>query len=224
MSGIYVALCIFFVKKRMRIAVIADKNGKEELLAQGLQEGVLIDWLDKPDPAGEADACIDLLFVQQPERIALLDQWKAGVILVNEVSFEEKDLPARFIRFNGWRSFLKRPLVEMGDAEGGYREQAEKIMDCFHKKTEWVGNHPGFVSARVVSMIINEAYLGLEEKISTREEIDTAMKLGTGYPYGPFEWGQIVGIGRVYGLLKQLAKTNPRYQPSVILQEEAETK
>ena len=46
---------------------------------------------------------------------------------------------------------------------------------------------PGFISARVVSMIINEAYFALEEEVSSKEEIDTAMKLGTNYPYGPFD-------------------------------------
>jgi 3-hydroxybutyryl-CoA dehydrogenase len=33
---------------------------------------------------------------------------------------------------------------------------------------------------------------------------DTAMKLGTGYPAGPFEWLQQLGTTRVIGLLDAL--------------------
>ena len=70
-------------------------------------------------------------------------------------------------------------------------------------------------------MIINEAYFTLEEKVSTKEEIDTAMKLGTNYPYGPFEWGQKIGLKKVNELLTTLAETNSRYTPAALLQKEA---
>ncbi len=60
-------------------------------------------------------------------------------------------------------------------------------------------------------MIINEAWYTLGDDISTKEEIDTAMKLGTNYPYGPFEWGEKIGIERIIELLESLAKTDSRY-------------
>jgi 3-hydroxybutyryl-CoA dehydrogenase len=56
----------------------------------------------------------------------------------------------------------------------------------------------------VISTIINEALIALMEGVSTREEIDTAMKLGTNYPYGPFEWAEKIGMERVDSLLAQL--------------------
>ncbi len=46
----------------------------------------------------------------------------------------------------------------------------------------FVKDEPGFVSARIVAMIINEAYFTWEAGTSSKEEIDIAMKLGTGYP------------------------------------------
>ena len=58
----------------------------------------------------------------------------------------------------------------------------------------FVKDEPGFVSARIVAMMINEAYFTWEAGTSTKEEIDIAMKLGTGYPYGPFEWGEKIGL------------------------------
>lgn len=70
-------------------------------------------------------------------------------------------------------------------------------------------------------MVINEAYFTLDEKVSSKEEIDTAMKLGTNYPYGPFEWSTIIGLKNVFELLTVLSKTNSRYTASSLLQKEA---
>ena len=96
---------------------------------------------------------------------------------------------APFVRINGWPGFLKRPVVEASSNSKTIKEKAEKIFNDLDKKTEWVPDEPGFITARIIAMIINEAWFALEEGISTKEEIDTAMKLGTNYPYGPFEWG-----------------------------------
>ena len=94
------------------------------------------------------------------------------------------------------------------------KEKTERIFDRLNKKTEWVPDEPGFITARVISMIINEAWFALEEGVSTIEEIDTAMKLGTNYPYGPFEWANQIGLKNVYALLHKLNKNHSRYCPA----------
>ncbi|HZI53262.1 MAG TPA: 3-hydroxyacyl-CoA dehydrogenase family protein, partial [Chitinophagaceae bacterium] len=76
---------------------------------------------------------------------------------------------------------------------------------------QYVPDVIGMITPRIVSMIINEAWFSLDEKVSTREEIDTAMKLGTNYPYGPFEWGDKIGLNRIRQLLSELQKTDNRY-------------
>jgi 3-hydroxybutyryl-CoA dehydrogenase len=58
----------------------------------------------------------------------------------------------------------------------------------------------------------------LEEGVSTKEEINTAMKLGTNYPFGPFEWGEQIGISEVKALLEKLTTVNARYQPAKAMQ------
>ena len=60
-------------------------------------------------------------------------------------------------------------------------------------------------------MIINEAYYTFEDDVSTKKEIDIAMKLGTNYPFGPFEWSEKIGLKNIYDLLLQLSKTDSRY-------------
>jgi 3-hydroxybutyryl-CoA dehydrogenase len=72
-------------------------------------------------------------------------------------------------------------------------------------------------------MIINEAYLTLQEGTADRADIDLAMKLGTNYPGGPFEWAERWGLGEVSRMLHclQSATGDPRYKRSQLLIEEA---
>ncbi|MFX8832908.1 3-hydroxyacyl-CoA dehydrogenase family protein, partial [Acinetobacter baumannii] len=77
------------------------------------------------------------------------------------------------------------------------------------------------LAARVVAMIINEAYFGWGEGISSKADIDIAMKLGTNYPYGPFEWGYKIGVQKILELLQVLSKTDDRYTPAKALIEES---
>ncbi|MDP2175358.1 MAG: 3-hydroxyacyl-CoA dehydrogenase family protein [Bacteroidota bacterium] len=65
-------------------------------------------------------------------------------------------------------------------------------------KTNLVKSRVGLVSPRVILMIINEAYFTLEEGTANRVDIDLGMKLGTAYPFGPFEWCDKIGINNVY--------------------------
>lgn len=69
-------------------------------------------------------------------------------------------------------------------------------------------------------MIINEAYFGLGDGISSKQEMDIAMKLGTNYPFGPFEWSEKIGLGRIHALLSKLSETSTRYQIAPALTKE----
>ena len=208
----------------MKIVVITDEPMKAELLAQGLKGDVYVEWQTIPEPVEGAAAYIDLLFTPSSGRIHTLKALQPALIIINSVSGTLEDLPGGFIRMNGWNSFLKRPVAEAACTDFKIRPAAETMFSCFSKKTEWTPDIPGFISVRVVSMIINEAYFALEEGVSTKEEIDTAMKLGTHYPYGPFEWGQIIGLSKLNERLTKLAGKNSRYSPATLLQQEANTR
>jgi len=66
-------------------------------------------------------------------------------------------------------------------------------------------------------MIINEAWFAFGEKVSSKKDIDTAMKLGTNYPLGPFAWGEKIGLHKICRLLSVLAMENDRYQVAPLL-------
>jgi 3-hydroxybutyryl-CoA dehydrogenase len=204
----------------MNIVVVANDDLKAELLQQGVKEPVNIEWIDdfRATSSTNADVCIDLLFMANPEeRLEILKQLPVKLVIVNDVTGTTENLPASFVRINGWPTFLKRRVIEAATGNEKNKIRTAEIFNCFNKKTEWTTDVPGFITARIVSMIINEAYFALDENISTKEEIDIAMKLGTNYPYGPFEWCNLIGIKNVYSLLKELSKSDTRYQPSDLL-------
>jgi len=205
------------------LVILAPQDLKEELLAQKPVNDVMIQWIEEPSQFLEykdADGYIDLGFDYSDQRIGILKQLPARPVIISAVAGTLSGLPSHFIRINGWKSFLKRAVVEAAAADEAARKKAEIIVTYFGKTIAWTPDVPGFISARVVAMVINEAYFSLLEDVSSREETDTAMKLGTNYPYGPFEWSRVIGIGHVAGLLRLLAIGESRYQPCSLLEKE----
>jgi len=209
----------------MRIVVIADDYLKQELISGGIDERVTIEWLSDITIIPErVDAIIDLLFdTDRIKRKEKLDRLQTEILVVNDVTETTKDLPGNYARINGWQTFLKRTITEASCQNETIKTKVEETFQCFNKKTEWVPDIPGFITARVVSTIINEAYFSIEDEVSSREEIDIAMKLGTNYPYGPFEWSKLIGVEKIYSLLNKLSKENSRYTPSDLLKKEAKS-
>ena len=206
----------------MQIVVLADELQKQEL-AHGLSHDGIV-WINDEEEFmryPDADAYIDLEFVNDADRIALLKKLLPRLVIINSVTDTLQETNSSFVRINGWTSFLSSPLLEAACVEEKQKAKTEEVFSLFNKRIEWLQDEPGFITARVVSMIINEAYFALDEKVSSKKEIDIAMKLGTNYPYGPFEWSEKIGLKRVYELLSTLSKSNSRYQPATLLKKEA---
>src|SRR5882724_909086 len=107
------ALYVFFAKNSiMKIAVIADEALKKELTAQGIRDGVKIEWLQEIIALPHADVYIDLSFSQNTERMEELKKLQPASIIVNSVTTTLNELPENFIRINGWPGFLKRRSEE----------------------------------------------------------------------------------------------------------------
>jgi 3-hydroxybutyryl-CoA dehydrogenase len=169
----------------------------------------------------DIQSTVDLLFdfeiEQNNDRCALLLE-KTNYLFANAVTEILSHDTKSVCRFNGWNTFFERPLLEISDPSSDKRY--EKILNQLGIRFIAAPNTPGLLSAKVVAMIINEAYFALEENVSTKNEIDIAMKLGTNYPYGPFEWCEKIGIRHILHLLQVLSLNNELYTPSKKLLEE----
>ncbi len=188
----------------MRIVVIATGEQYAEWITSGVTEGTEVLHLTDVDQLEDdrTDGIIDLDFRPEAERIEALLAL-GHPVLVNSVERTLDELHPDLVRINGWKGFLASALVE-ATAAPAQQEEATRVLAAFGKQVEWLPDTPGFVSARVIAMIINEARLALAEGVSSREDMDTAMKLGTNYPQGPFEWEASIGVDKVDALLRRL--------------------
>lgn len=203
----------------MTIAVLADELLKQEFLNRAFPKDLNIVYADSLRSLEiiEADACFDLLFEPIPERIHILKKIAARCpVVLNSIVDTCAVLGEDFIRINAWPSMLKREIAEIATRPSG-REKAQLLFDSLQWPVQFVPDVTGLITPRIVAMIINEAHYALGEKVSSREEIDQAMRLGTNYPYGPFEWTEIIGKSRIVALLHALNQSAGRYTIAPLL-------
>jgi len=208
----------------MRLVVLTNEQLKEELLSNGISDDCKIDWINSPKELlshMDADAVIDLLFENNGYDVSHLNNYLAKPVFVNSMNKTIVEIGLPVIRVNAWPGFLKRNIAEVSSNDEINKNEVEKILSLLNRKPEWVPDVKGFISPRIVSMIINEAYFTLEENVSTKAAIDIAMKLGTNYLYGPFEWSKKIGLKNIASLLTELSITEKRYQPASLLLKEA---
>ncbi len=82
-----------------------------------------------------------------------------------------------------------------------------------------VYEYPGFITTRSIVPLINEAMHILLEGVATAKDIDTAMKLGYNFQYGPLEMADSMGLDEVLTWMETLWNTlgEPRYRPNPML-------
>ena len=204
----------------MQTVVLATESQRAEWEKKGPENIV---WVEKEDELfsfADAAAFIDLQYQNTAKRNALLAGLLPRLVIVNSVTDTLAEIHTDFVRINGWPGF-SASVVEATCLDEKFRRTAEGVFAQLQREPEWLPDTPGFVTPRVISMIINEAYLALREGVSTKEEINTAMKLGTAYPYGPFEWGEKIGLKNILVLLQKLEEQQARYTPAPLLVQEA---
>lgn len=77
----------------------------------------------------------------------------------------------------------------------------------------------GFVSQRVIALMINLSCELAHQGVAQPRDIDSATRLALGYPRGPLEWGDLLGADRVLRILQSIfmLSGDPRYRPSAWL-------
>lgn len=210
----------------MHLAVLADELIKEEFLSKPLPPEVSITFADSLRSLEmiEADAFFDLCFTPDPERINKIGTFNRAPFFVNEITCTALEMNVGIIRINAWPTFFQRPVTEIAFSANSQKKLVERIFGELRWSYQVVPDIPGFITCRIIAAIINEAYFTLGDGVSSREEIDLAMKLGTNYPYGPFEWGQKIGLDKVVALLYRLSSTDARYIPAPALEMESWSK
>ncbi len=105
--------------------------------------------------------------------------------------------PGRFAGLHFFNPAQRMTLVEILPAH----ETSEDTISHLRKISERIGKtpvvaseSPGGIVSRLQLLVRNEAIRMLGEGVATAEDIDTAMKLGSGWPMGPLELSDLVGL------------------------------
>jgi len=110
----------------------------------------------------------------------------------------------RQTRFVGMHFFNPVPLMKLVEiirtilTDDQVYEQAVAFGATLGKVPVRAGDKTGFIVNRLLVPYMLDAIRGLEEGVGSIVDIDTAMKLGCGYPMGPFTLGDFVGLDTTY--------------------------
>ena len=206
----------------MKILTIADGRRKDDLLSGPLGKF-------QPQIVGSADGwehleLSDFDFVvhatldETPYDLDALEC--AKFVFGSTVLTSFREFPERpgFVGFNGLPFFIGLREWEIVARNENDFSQAKSLLDKAGMTARRVNAGVGMVAPRVLFPIINEAYRTAAEGTATRQDVETSMKLGVNYPFGPFEWAEKIGTDNVGAVLGALAKEyGPQYLPAPAL-------
>ncbi len=112
--------------------------------------------------------------------------------------------PERQRRFIGMHFFNPVPLMKLVEVvrtiltDEDVYEQAVEFGKKLGKVPVRAGDKTGFIVNRLLVPHMLDSIRALEEGVGSIVDIDNAMKLGCGYPMGPFTLGDFVGLDTTY--------------------------
>lgn len=199
----------------MRILVTGEQNRADELRARLAPiAGLEIDYTDGDDDEDydQYDCIFDLNFDDDTSALAMYAGLRDVPVFVNAVKLSlneavyvsEEKIKCRLFGINALPGFLSQSKWEVSLHRKFQMPELDALMKHLGIDYLPVEDRVGLVKPRIIFMIINEACYTLQEGTAGIQDIDTAMKLGTNYPYGPFEWCDKIGITPVFETLSAL--------------------
>ena len=96
------------------------------------------------------------------------------------------------------------------------RDRAAAILSADNTAISVINDSPGFVTQRILAMIVNIGADIAQRGIASPADIDDAVRIGLGYPQGPLTLGDSIGGENIMQILAGLQRVtgDPRYRPS----------
>lgn len=94
-----------------------------------------------------------------------------------------------------------------------------KISETIKKIAIEVNDYPGFIANRILLPMINEAIEALNTGVAKVNNIDSIMKIGMGYPMGPLQLADFIGLDVCLSILEVMHEgfEDSKYAPSELL-------
>lgn len=192
-------------------------------------------WADFADVDFVVEAVIERMDVKQqvfrdleastPRHCILATNTSA--LSITEIASAVKDRRGKVVGAHFFNPPTTLPLVEVIPALETHESTVEETIQFL----EELRNHrypmlpvrvketPGFVVNRVLGRAFTEAFLLYEEGVATARDIDKAMKTGAGWPMGPLELADMVGLDVIWHVaqnMKDMGVSAEQRTPQII--------
>jgi 3-hydroxybutyryl-CoA dehydrogenase len=119
-----------------------------------------------------------------------------------------------------------RTLMPTLITDSKHKTAAHSIFNLDGTSLSMIQESTGFVAQRVLAMIVNLGCDIAQQGVASVEDINAAVRLGLGYPYGPIEWGDKLGADKILLILDRMSaiSRDPRYRPSAWLRRRVQLK
>lgn len=178
----------------------------------------VFDWLGPKNPGKEA-VLKQVVPQLAGETIIFSSAYEIGITEIAAWCQSHKHVYG-FSPFLAFRESCAITLSLPLQAKNDPRKPVHDFLSRLGLEACWIQDTPGMVLPRIYAMLANEAAFAVQEGIATPEDIDTAMRLGTNYPWGPLTWADMVGLDTVLDILDRLWQVyrEARYRPCPLLQ------
>ncbi|WFD35315.1 hypothetical protein MCUN1_002166 [Malassezia cuniculi] len=199
------------VKKKL-----ADKSAEEQAeYVKGIVSSINT-TIDPAEAVKDADLVIEAVIENlklKRELFAFLDSKapKDAIFASNTSSLNITDIAEatqRKEQFGGFHAFNPVPQMKLIEVvRTKYtNDETNATLIAVAKQMGKVpvscSDTPGFIVNRLLVPNLLEAIRLVERGVASREDVDTAMKLGAGYPMGPFELSDLVGLDTLDNIAK----------------------
>jgi len=194
-----------------------------------------VTWSATLDHLADVDLVVEAVVEELSVKTALFssldDICKPGTILATTTSslpvIECAMATSRPAEVVGLHFFNPAPLMGLIEVVHTIRTAPETV-ETTRALVESLGKHPvvcadraGFVVNALLFPYLNDAVRMVEASYATADDIDYAMKLGCGYPMGPFELLDVIGLDVSLAIQRELylEMREPGFAPAPLLEQ-----
>ncbi|KAJ2784072.1 hypothetical protein GGI15_002363 [Coemansia interrupta] len=202
---------------RKSLSRAAKKQGAPDGWAQQILDRIST-TTDKLEACANADLVIEAIVenlsikqdlfdsldgVAKPECIFATNT--SSLLVADVLSKVSKERKERSVALHFFNPVVMMKLVEIAYMDGVDKTLLELLKSWVYdigKVPVLCRDTPGFIVNRLLVPYNSEARMLVERGDATIEDVDTAMKLGAGYPMGPFELMDMTGLDTGYHIMK----------------------
>jgi 3-hydroxybutyryl-CoA dehydrogenase len=225
-------------------AVISMGKSLDKLIAKKIvteeKEKILsrISYTEDLKDFSECDLIIEAVVENQKEKVEFFRKIEPivsqnAIISSNTSSISITSLGASLkdpTRFLGVHFFNPVPLMNLIELVKGVKTSGQTVDRAIDfaksvgKEYVVVNDSPGFVTTRIIAMLVNEGAFEFSEGLASKEDIDKALKLGGNFPMGPLTLGDLIGLDTTVNIMDIMYESfkDPKYRAAPILRKMVE--